>query len=152
MPGRNRWHDHQRGGRYTCFQSRDLKDVTFEVSSGSESVGRLTRSCANPETGGNGAFKQLVVMGPQGRAGPRPSLPLDRFLECPSSSHRDWFLGCPSSSHRDQFLGCPSSSHRDRFLGYPSSSHRDRFLGCPSSSQSPRVPAKPRSMSSLPRR
>lgn len=77
MPGRNRWHDPQRGRRYTCFQSGDVKDVTSEVSSGSESVGQPTESSENPETGGTGAFKQLVEMGPQGRASPRPSLFLD---------------------------------------------------------------------------
>lgn len=85
MPGRNRWHDPQRGRRYTRFQSGDAKDVTSEVSSGSESVGQPTESSENPGTG-TGAFKQLVEMGPQGRASPRPSLLLDWFLECPNSS------------------------------------------------------------------
>lgn len=104
MPRRSRWLDPQRGHGYMRFQSGDLKDVTSEVSSGSESVGQPTESSENPGTGGTGAFKQLEDMGPQGRASPRPSLLLD------------WFLKCPNSS------------------------------------QSPHVPAKSRSMSSLPRR
>lgn len=54
-----------------------MKDVTFEVSSGPEPVGQLTGSCEHPEMGGTGAFKQLLVTGPQGRASPRPSRLLD---------------------------------------------------------------------------
>lgn len=48
MPRRSRWLDPQRGHGYMRFPGGDLKDVTSEVSSGSESVGQPTESSENP--------------------------------------------------------------------------------------------------------